>query len=105
MLKTQANGNLVECLAWKGRYWSLNLAYWILEKCGVLDFLNKVKDNGRARARDTATYMNMTFDLDTDPHTNTTYEDTTEEAFVVVSQVTALISYQIEHGTTEVIKV
>ena len=26
----------IECLAWKGRYWSLNLAYWILKKYGAL---------------------------------------------------------------------
>ena len=49
-------------------------------------------DKGRAKARDTATSMNMAVDLDTD----LTYEDTTEEAVVVVSPLSALISDQME---------
>ena len=50
------------------------------------------KDKGRTRARGTATSMNMTVDLDTDP----TYEDTTEKAVVVVLPLNALISDQME---------
>ena len=50
------------------------------------------KDKGRTRARDTATSMNMTVDLDTDP----TYEDTTEQAVVVVLPLNALIPDQME---------
>ena len=50
------------------------------------------KDKGRARARDAATSMNMTVDLDTDP----TYEDTTEQAVVVVLPLNALIPDQME---------
>ena len=74
--------------------WSLNLAY-----CQILEIVshsgssfNKVKDNNRERARDTATYMNMTVDLDTD----STYKGTTEKAAVVVSPLNALILDQME---------
>ena len=52
----------------------------------------KDTDKGRTRARDTATSMNMTVDLDTDP----TYEDTTEQAVVVVLPFNALIPDQME---------
>ena len=94
MLKTQADRNLVECLAWKRRYWSLNLAF-----CRILEIeshsgssLNNYKDKGTTRARDTATSTNMKVDLDTDP----IYEDTTEKAVVVVLPLNALISDQME---------
>ena len=50
----------------------------------IMDDLNNVKDKGRARARDTATSINMTVYLDTDPHKDPTYEDKTQKAFVVV---------------------
>ena len=53
---------------------------------------NKVTDMDWARARYTATSMNMTVDLDT----GHTYNDTTEKAVVVVSPLSALISDQIE---------
>ena len=45
-----------------------------------------------AKARDTATSINMAVDLDT----YTTYEDTTEKAVVVVSPLNTLVSDQIE---------
>ena len=55
-------------------------------------YFNNVKDKDRAKARDTATSINMAVDLDTDP----TYEDTTEKAFVVVSPLNTLVSDQME---------
>ena len=58
----------------------------------LLTTIHNYKDKGRARARDTATSMNMTVDLDTDP----TYEDTTEQAVVVVLPLNALIPDQME---------
>ena len=54
--------------------------------------IHNCKDKGRTRARDTATSMNMTVDLDTDP----TYEDTTEQAVLVVLPLNALIPDQME---------
>ena len=55
--------------------------------------VNKVKDKGWARPRDTTTSNEHdTVYLDTDP----TYEDTTEKAVVVVSPLSALISDQME---------
>ena len=54
--------------------------------------LNNVKDKDRAKARNTATSVNMAVDLDTDP----TYEDKTEKAVVVVSPLNTLISDQME---------
>ena len=63
----------------------------------ILDPLTSFyKDKGRARARDIATSKNMTVDLDTDPQTDHTYEDTTEKAVVVVSLLNTLISDQME---------
>ena len=53
----------------------------------LLTTIHNYKDKVRTRARDTATSMNMTVDLDTDP----TYEDTTEQAVVVVLPLNALI--------------
>ena len=53
---------------------------------------NNVKDIDRAKARDTATSMNMAVDLDTD----LTYENTTEKVVVVVSPLSTLVSDQME---------
>ena len=58
----------------------------------LLTTIHNYKDKGRTRARDTATSMNMTVGLDTDP----TYEDTTEQAVVVVLPLNALIPDQME---------
>ena len=58
----------------------------------LLTTIHNYKDMSRARARDTATSMNMTVDLDIDP----TYEDTTEQAVVVVLSLSALIPEQME---------
>ena len=52
-----------------------------------------------------STSMNMTVDLDTDPQTDPTYEDTTDKAFVVVSPLNVLVSDPIEQGATEFPKV
>ena len=46
----------------------------------LLTTIHNYKDKGRARTRGTAASINMTVDLNTDP----TYEDTTEQAVVVV---------------------
>ena len=89
---------------WRGkdRYWSLNLAYWILEVWRFTSFwiiFYKIRPRTRAhkaRARDTATTMNMTVDLDTDLQTNPTNEDTTGKGVVVVSPLNALIWDQME---------
>ena len=58
----------------------------------LLTTIHNYKDKGRTRAQDTATSVNMTVDLDTDP----TYEDTTEQAVVVVLPLNALIPDQME---------
>ena len=58
----------------------------------LLSTMHNYKDKGRTRARDTATSMNMTVDLDKDP----TYDDTTEQAVVVVLPLNALIPDQME---------
>ena len=77
----------------KRHYWSLNLAHCqILEIGSHSSFNNYTTRPIRTRARDTATSMNMTVYLDTDP----TYEDTTEKAVVVVLPLNALISDQME---------
>ena len=57
-------------------------------------------NKGRTRARDTATSMNMTVDLDTDP----TYEDTTEQAVVVVLPLMQCLDPG-PNGASEVTKV
>ena len=64
-----------------GKVWCF-ISFWI--------FSNKVKDKGRARARDKVTSMNMTVDLDTDPQTDP------RESCRSGSPLNALISDQME---------
>ena len=67
-----------------GKVWCF-ISFWL-----DLDLLlNNFKDKGRARARETATSMNMKVNLDTYPQADPTCEDTTEKAVMVVSPLSA----------------
>ena len=76
---------------------NIDIRNWISFRHSGSSFNN---DKGRAKARDTATSMNMVVDMDTDP----TYEDTTGKAVVASGFTTQYLDLG-PNGALEVTKV